>query len=127
MQKRKQTWHEFLKSREFKKEKAVILNKIKKEKKTRLISHHAAIRQMTKAAIKSGSIPIKTACDHCKNPVPDGYSLHVHHVDYNSHTNILWLCPRCHSAEHSRIAKMFRDERKRVTELYRKQIQDDMT
>lgn len=57
-------------------------------------------RQLVYHALKTGRL-IKDPCAHCGvcNDVQ------AHHTDYMQPLRVLWLCKRCHDAEHRRIKR----------------------
>lgn len=58
-------------------------------------------------------------CAHCGDIDSD---LQVHHLDgnwlNNSPSNLIYLCPKCHSAEHSRIENELKEHGKSLEEFY---------
>lgn len=56
-------------------------------------------RGLTKTLISRGEIERVWRCQKC-----NAHSPQIHHPDYNDHLNIMWLCRRCHLAEHGLVA-----------------------
>jgi ribosomal protein S27AE len=55
-------------------------------------------RQETKKALWRGKLVRKEACERCGAAQPV-----THHVNYAEPLNILWLCRKCHAAEHAAL------------------------
>ena len=52
-------------------------------------------------AVQRGKLVKPTSCSRCKVECnPDG-----HHRDYGKPLEVVWLCRRCHCAEHGRLRK----------------------
>ena len=50
-------------------------------------------------AVRRGKVVKPRSCERChKRCSPDG-----HHEDYGKPLNVMWLCRRCHTAEHGRL------------------------
>ena len=47
-------------------------------------------------SLLSGKLKRKDGCEECGK---DGL-LHAHHKNYQEPLDVLWLCPKCHKAEH---------------------------
>jgi len=48
-------------------------------------------------ALARGKLSRGTECDTCGDPG----KLHAHHHDYSKPLKVVWLCPKCHKAEHA--------------------------
>lgn len=59
----------------------------------------AAARQALHLAIASGKIDKPTVCSRC----PSTIKIHGHHHDYSQPLDVIWLCTKCHVAEHKRM------------------------
>jgi len=48
-------------------------------------------------------------CEHCGR-APTGFDrIHGHHDDYSKPLEVVWLCQRCHGAEHRRLNALRRE------------------
>lgn len=76
-------------------------------------------RLKTKKAIKKGEIKIKNNCETCGSTE----RVECHHVDYNDHLNVVFLCKKCHVNEHVRLNKekedqKFEEHSRKLEEIY---------
>lgn len=58
-------------------------------------------------ALRDGKIARKTECEHCNS----GVRLQKHHWSYEPEhwLDVIWLCTKCHAAEHKKLNEMGRD------------------
>jgi len=57
------------------------------------------------AAVREGRVIKPTRCEDCGTEFSWAGSIHGHHTDYSKPLDVRWLCQRCHTAEHARLAK----------------------
>ncbi len=80
-------------------------------------------RYLTRKMVMKGIITKNLKCDHC-----GGEAKHKHHEDYNDPMKIVWLCPKCHGAEHRNIrskklsdkTQNAKDAKQRAIDFYRR-------
>ena len=66
-------------------------------------------QQQARRAVFKGTIKRLYKCERCE----ETENLQGHHPDYSKPLEVLWLCPKCHGAEHARLNEIKRkkDER----------------
>lgn len=72
-------------------EKWIELNRAKR------LTHHAVNN-----AVRNGKIIKPKTCQDCGA----GGRIHGHHEDYSKPLDVIWLCPRCHTARHDEIRQI---------------------
>ena len=60
---------------------------------------HEAHRAVFKA-VRSGELKKPDCCQKCG----ETGIIHGHHHDYSKPLDVMWLCPKCHAAEHMEMA-----------------------
>ena len=65
--------------------------------KRKVRQHQAQARRVLHEAIARGEV-IRQACSVCRTTV----RVHGHHFDYHQPLVVVWLCHRCHKAEHAK-------------------------
>lgn len=63
--------------------------------------HKRKAKEAVRQAIKTGRL-FKLPCEHCG----ETKKIQGHHPDYSQPLLVIWLCPPCHSKEHSRLKKL---------------------
>lgn len=56
----------------------------------------ARVRQQLNKAIKSGAVVRPSQCSQCGIQCRP----HAHHPDYRKPLDVMWVCARCHGAQH---------------------------
>ena len=51
-------------------------------------------------AVRSGDLVRPKNCKRCGS---NKHKIHGHHSDYDKPLDVIWLCPKCHIAEHKRL------------------------
>ena len=68
-------------------------------------ARYEVLRQRARSAVmvakRAGELLPPVTCQHCGKVA----KLHGHHPDYEKPLEVVWLCPKCHAAEHSRIRR----------------------
>lgn len=70
-------------------------------------------QNLTEEAIERGLLIRPDECENCGENYrfTDGRTaIQAHHVDYNNHMNIMWLCQKCHHEWHKNNKAILRDE-----------------
>lgn len=74
-------------------------------------------RRITREALERGVLRRAERCAHCRrrDDRTAWWRLQAHHPDYAQPFNVVWLCVRCHSAEHARVGRAPRRTFKEVS------------
>lgn len=65
------------------------------DKEHGILQHNA--RTKLGDAIRKGKVK-RQPCENCGDPKSEG-----HHTNYHEALNVVWLCKKCHTAEHKRL------------------------
>lgn len=57
-------------------------------------------------AVLRGKVKRLYKCEKCE----ESENIQGHHPDYNKPLEVIWLCPKCHGAEHKRLNEIKRKE-----------------
>ena len=58
----------------------------------------ARAHRLVAQAIKAGTLAVKDTCQACGKVG----KLNAHHADYSKPLGVIWLCPKCHKAIHTK-------------------------
>lgn len=64
------------------------------------------IDQAVKNALKEGVLIRPLSCEWCGGPPPGRKGMHGHHEAYDRPLDVIWLCAKCHSLRHGRLAHL---------------------
>ena len=99
------------------------------KRKQKQQKEYSAIKEVARLSARAHSLAVETMNQleklvlvkkECSCGCTEG--LQVHHKDLNwlnnTPSNLVWLCPKCHSEEHSKILKDLKDKGKDLYDLY---------